>query len=306
LQILLTKPEISFFKSEKVEVLENSFVNLFWKVINAKSVSISNIGKVDQKGNIERKINKTPYKIIAENDIGKVELVLKLAVLPLPNIKEFRSKHKKIECGKETQIVWDIENAKLVELHWPGNIEVLSFKGEKTISPAESTDYKIILIALDGTTKEEKLIRVEVYKRIEFIEFSSSSILIPRGLEIELSWSVEHAQQIILRSSDGMNESVKKNHTHSFYPTKSANYWLEAKNGLFNSRSEVIRVEVDNAPQLDKIPSFFEENQIPILDFKLPELQSIILDETILEFERMIHPKRKFSISKILNSILKK
>jgi serine/threonine protein kinase len=304
----LIPPQIINFRTNKQEILQGESIELSWIVENADTIRLNNgIGSVTGKNTIHITTNESViYRLISENIFGKTEKEINITVLPHPKTKEFRAKHNKIECGKETQIVWEIENAKLVELHWPGNIEVLSFKGEKTISPAESTDYKLILTALDGTSKEEKLIRVEVYKRIEFIEFSSSSILIPRGLEIELSWSVEHAQQIILRSSDGMNESFKKNHTHSFYPTKSANYWLEAKNGLFNSRSEVIRVEVDNAPQLAKIPSFFEENQIPILDFKLPEIQSIIIDETILEFERMIHPKRKFSISKMLNSILKK
>jgi hypothetical protein len=103
-----------------------------------------------------------------------------------------------------------------------------------------------------------------------------------------------------------MDQKVESKQVVKFFPVKSANYWLEARNDLFNSKSETIRVEVDNAPQMTKIPSFFEENQIPVLDFKLPELQSIILDETLLEFERMIHPKRTFSISKILNYILKK
>jgi hypothetical protein len=306
LKILLSKPKISFFKSEKEKVLENSILNLTWEVLNAKNVSISNIGKVSFQGNIETKIAKTPYKIIAENDIGKEELLLDLSILPSPKIKDFRSKHKKIEYGKDTQLIWDIENIKHLELHWLGNMEVLSNKGEMTISPTESTNYKLILTALDGTTKDEKLIDVEVFRRIEFKSFTSSSILIPRGLELELDFNVENAQQIVLKSSDGMDQKVDFNQVVKLFPTKSANYWLEARNDLFNSKSETIRVEVDNAPQMSRIPSFFEENQIPLIDLKIPELQSIILDEIQLEFEKMIQPKRSFSISKMLNLILRK
>ena len=110
----------------------------------------------------------------------------------------------------------------------------------------------------------------------------------------------------MLRSNDGLNEKVSSSEVYKLFPTKSNSYWLEARNDLFNSKSETIRVEVDNAPQMSRIPSFFEENQIPLIDLKIPELQSIILDEIQLEFEKMIQPKRSFSISKMLNSILRK
>jgi hypothetical protein len=306
LQIILEKPEISSFKSDKDKVLENTAFSLFWEVKNAKSVSISNIGKVEHKGNIERKNPKTPYKIVAENDIGKVELSLSITIIPLPKIKEFRSKQQKIEFGKETQLVWNVENSDRIELHWSGNMEVLASNGQKSISPAEHTIYKLIITALDGITKEEKELSVKVFKRIEFNMFSSSSILIPRGLENELNWNVDNAQHIVLRSSEGLEARVDAKQNFKFFPVKSANYWLEAKNDLFHAKSDSIRIEVDNAPQMTRIPSFFEENQIPIIDLKLPELQSILLEETTIEFERMIHPRRKLSVTEILNTILKK
>lgn len=304
----LTAPEIRSFNTNKKEILKGNSIELTWKIENFDKISIGDgIGNVTGKNSIfispyDTKI----YKLVAENAFDKAEKELSITVLPLPKIKEFRSKQQKLEYGKDTQIVWDIENIKNLELYWSGNREVLSNKGEKTISPVENTNYKLILTALDGTTKEEKIIGVEVFKRIEFKSFMTSSILIPRGLELELDFNVEHAKHIVLKSSDGMDQKVESKQVIKFFPTKSANYWLEARNDLFNSKSETIRVEVDNAPQMTKIPAFFEENQIPVLDFKLPELQSIILDETMLEFERMIHPKRRFSISKMLNSILKK
>lgn len=304
--VLLKEPEILVFYTSTKNVLENSLIDLTWETINATNVTISDLGSVSKTGFLKSIKPKSTFKIFAENEVGKIEQELSIEVLPLPKIKEFSSKQQKIEFGKETELIWDIENTEKVELHWMGNMEVVPNKGEKTISPVENTNYKLILTALDGTTKEEKIIGVEVFKRIEFKSFMTSSILIPRGLELELDFNVEHAKHIVLKSSDGMDQKVESKQVVKFFPTKSANYWLEARNDLFNSKSETIRVEVDNAPQMTKIPAFFEENQIPVLDFKLPELQSIILDETMLEFERMIHPKRSFSISKMLNSILKK
>jgi serine/threonine protein kinase len=304
----LLPPEILNFEVDNSEILQGETIEFSWIIDNENTIILSNgVGSVTGKQSISVSPKQSIiYKLTAENSFGKTEKEIEISVLPSPKIKDFRSKHKKIEYGKDTQLIWDIENIKHLELHWLGNMEVLSNEGEMTISPTESTNYKLILTALDGTTKDEKLIDVEVFKRIEFKSFTSSSILIPRGLEIELDFNVEHAKNIVLKSSDGMDQKVESKQVVKFFPVKSANYWLEARNDLFNSKSETIRVEVDNAPQMTKIPSFFEENQIPVLDFKLPELQSIILDETLLEFERMIHPKRTFSISKILNYILKK
>ena len=304
----LKAPLIINFGSNKKEVLKGKAIELSWNIENYDEISINNgVGNVTEKHSVHvyPTITNT-YKLSAENAFDKTENELTVTVLPLPKIKEFRSKQQKIEYGKETQIEWNVENSDRIELHWSGNMEVLASSGQKSISPAEHTIYKLIITALDGITKEEKELSVKVFKRIEFNMFSSSSILIPRGLENELNWNVDNAKHIVLRSSEGLEETVDAKQNFKFFPIKSANYWLEAKNDLFHSKSDSIRIEVDNAPQMTRIPSFFEENQIPIIDLKLPELQSILLEETTIEFERMIHPRRKLSVTEILNSILKK
>lgn len=264
LQILLSKPEISFFKSDKEKILENTAFNLFWEVKNAKSVSISNIGKVDPTGNIEKLIAKTPYKIIAENDLGKEELSLNITVLPLPKIKEFRSKQQKIEFGKETQLVWDIENAEKVELHYAGNMEVVANRGDKTISPTDHTNYKLIITALDGITKEEKEITIQVFKRVEIKRFASDLEFVVESLPIKLSWDIENASTIIIEDNFGTQTEVTNDNKLEISVKRETRFFkIIASDPLGNHIEKRIDITVDERPRINiNLPKI----ELPYLD----------------------------------------
>jgi len=295
--------EISHFPDK---ILSGKEVELKWNSENTDEVLLNN-KLIDATGILKVKVlNNSLFIFKLKNKFETIEIEHKVNVLPVLNVKEFKCKHQKIEFGKETSLVWNVENAKRVELHCLGNMEVISNNGEKKVAPTENSTYKLVVTALDGKTIFTKETIVRVYHKIQFTSFTTNLHQIPRGVEVELSWNVEHAENLILRSNDGLNEKVSSTDIFKLFPTKSVSYWLEGKNDLFNAKSNTLRIEVDNAPQMSKIPSFFEENQIPLIDLKMPELQSIILDETQLEFEKMIQPKRSFSISKTLNSILRK
>lgn len=308
LQIILEKPEISSFKSDKDKVLENTAFSLFWEVKNAKSVSISNIGKVEHKGNIERKNPKTPYKIVAENDIGKVEQSLNITILPLPKIKEFRSKQQKIEHGKETQLVWDIENAEKVELHWLGNMEVVPLKGEKTISLKEHSNFKVIVTALDGATKEEKEITVQVFKRVEVKSFVSDLEFVVESLPVKLSWEIHNASSITLSSNMQADIDVTGINEIEILPKKTSVFYLKAKNELFSANSSQLKIEVQNIPTFNpsiipKLPS--GKDLIPSFELDFKELSETILNESQIGFQTAMKPTKRFNILNSLQKILK-
>lgn len=308
LQILLSKPEISFFKSDKDKILENTAFNLFWEVKNAKSVSISNIGKVDPKGNIEKLIAKTPYKIIAENDLGKEELSLNVIVLPLPKIKDFRSKQTKIEYGKETQLVWDIENAEKVELHWLGNMEIVPNKGEKTISPTDHTNYKLIVTALDGITKEEKEITIQVFKRVEIKSFVSNLEFVVETLPVKLSWEIDNASSITLSSNMQADIDVTGKSEIEILPKRTTFFYLKANNELFSVTSSQIKIEVQNIPTFN--PSIIPrlpngKDLIPSFELDFKGLSETILNESQISFQTAMKPTKRFNILNSLQKILK-
>jgi serine/threonine protein kinase len=304
----LNPPAIKNFKSNKYEILEGNSVELTWEIINEDNIYINDL-KIEGTTFFSEKLHpnsSSKFKLKAENAFGNVENEVSINVLPFPKITQFNSKQQKLEFGKTTQLIWKIQNGQKAEVHFDGQKLDISLNGVIDISPQKDTLYILIVTALDGEAIFTKETNVRVYHKIQYTSFTTNFHQIPRGVEIELSWKVEHAENLVLRSNDGLNEKVSSSEVYKLFPTKSNSYWLEGRNDLFNTKSNSLRIEVDNAPQMTRIPSFFEENQIPLIDLKIPELQSIILDETQLEFEKMIQPKRSFSISKMLNSILRK
>jgi len=201
--ILLKEPEIIKFTSNTLKVLENSFIELIWETKNATNVSISTLGSVSLSGFLKSTTPKSSFKIIAENEVGKSEKEIIIEVLPIPKIKEFTSKTLKLENGKSTQLVWDVEHASNLELIVAGKKEIVSSKGEKTISPTEHSKYKLIITALDGITKVEKEIIVEVYDNVAISDFSSTLYFILEGVEVEFSWDVAHSTNVRIEPEIG-------------------------------------------------------------------------------------------------------
>lgn len=308
LKILLSKPEITLFKPNIDKVLQNSVFNLSWEVKNANKVFISNIGEVEAKGHKEKLSAGNNYKIVAENDIGKEERLLEITLLQVPKIKEFRSKKQKIEFEKETQLVWDIENAEKIELHWLGNMEIIPNKGDKTISPSEHTDYKLIVIALDGITKVEREITVQVFKKVEIKSFFSDLNFVIESLPIKLSWEIDNASCVTLSSNIQSDIDVTGINEIEIIPKKSAAFYLKANNDLFSINSPQLKIEVQNIPTFNpsiipRLPSGKE--LIPSFEIDFKGLANNILDESQINFQNAMKPVNRFNLLSSLQKILK-
>lgn len=308
LKILLSKPEITLFKPNIDKVLQNSVFNLSWEVKNANKVFISNIGKVEAKGHKEKLSARNNYKIVAENDIGKEERLLEITLLQVPKIKEFRSKQQKIEHGKETQIVWDIDNAEKIELHWLGNMEIVPNKGEKTISPTDHTNYKLIVTALDGVTKEEKEITIQVFKRVEIKSFVSDLDFVVETLPVKLSWEIDNASSVTLSSNMQSDIDVTGKSEIEISPKRTTTFSLKANNELFSATSSQIKIEVQNIPTFNpsiipRLPS--GKDLIPSFELDFKGLSETILNESQIGFKTAMKPTKRFNILNSLQKILK-
>src|SRR5690606_12594974 len=240
----LTAPKVISFSTNEKEILKGKTIELLWNIENYDKISINNgVGNVTEKYSISvSPTNTTTYKLTAENAFDKTENELSVTVLPLPKIKEFRSKQQKIEHGKETQIVWDIENAEKVELHWLGNMEVLPNKGEKAILPKEHTNYKLIITALDGVTKEEKEITVQVFKRVEINSFVSDLDFVVENLPVKWSWEIENASSVTLSSNMQADIDVTGKREIEILPKRTSVFYLKANNELFSVTSSQIKI----------------------------------------------------------------
>lgn len=307
----LKAPKIINFGSNEKEVLKGKVIELSWNIENYDKISINNgVGNVTGKHSLSvSPTNTTTYKLIAENAFDKTENELTVAVLPLPKIKEFRSKQQKIEHGKETQIVWDIDNAEKIELHWLGNMEIVPNKGEKTISPTDHTNYKLIVTALDGVTKEEKEITIQVFKRVEIKSFVSDLDFVVETLPVKLSWEIDNASSVTLSSNMQADIDVTGKSEIEISPKRTAIFSLKANNELFSVTSSQIKIEVQNIPTFNpsimpRLPS--GKDLIPSFELNFKELSATILNESQIGFKTAMTPTKRFNILNSLQKILNK
>jgi len=306
----LKAPIIINFGTNEKKVLKGETIELSWNIENYDKISINNgVGNVTGKHSLSvSPTNTTTYKLIAENAFDKTENELTVTVLPLPKVKEFRSKQQKIEHGKETQIVWDIDNAQKVELHWLGNMEIIQNKGEKNISPTDQTNYKLIVTALDGVTKEEKEITIQVFKRVEIKSFVSDLDFVVETLPVKLSWEIENASSVTLSSNLQADIDVTGKREIEISPKKTVVFSLKAKNDLFSLTSSLIKIEVQNIPTFNpsiipRLPS--GKDLIPSFELDFKELSETILNESQIEFKAAMKPTKRFNILNSLKKLLK-
>ncbi|MGJ1502070.1 protein kinase domain-containing protein [Sphingobacterium multivorum] len=306
----LKAPKIINFGSNEKEVLKGKAIELSWNIENYDKISINNgVGNVKGKHSLSvSPTNTTTYKLIAENAFDKTENELTVTVLPLPKIKEFRPKQQKMEHGKETQIVWDIDNAEKIELHWLGNMEIVPNKGEKTISPTDHTNYKLIVTALDGVTKEEKEITIQVFKRVEIKSFVSDLDFVVETLPVKLSWEIDNASSVTLSSNMQADIDVTGKSEIEISPKRTAIFSLKANNELFSVTSSQIKIEVQNIPTFNpsiipRLPS--GKDLIPSFELDFKELSETILNESQIGFKTAMKPTKRFNILNSLQKILK-
>lgn len=306
----LTAPKVISFNTSEKEILKGKSIELLWNIENLDAVSLNNgIGNVTGKQSLSvYPTHTTTYRLIAENAFDKTEKELTVTVLPLPNTLEFRSKQQKIEYGKETQLVWDVENVKKIELYYAGNMEVVANKGGKTISPAEHTKYKLIVTALDGITKEEKEITVQVFKKVEIKSFTSDLEFVIESLPVRLRWDIENAFNVILSSNVQSDIDVTGKDEIEVIAKRTSFFYLKANNDLFSVNSSQLKVEVQNIPTFNPsiIPRLpIGKELIPDFDLNFKELSENILTESQISFQTAMKPTKRFTLFNSLQKILK-
>lgn len=265
-------PEILKFSFDSSQILSGNKVKLEWEVANSTNTKISNLGSVKSVDSIDITPAKTSaYKLIAENAFGKDEKEISIEVLPLPKILEFKTRHEKIEFGKETSLVWNVENGVKAELSYNGMSEALSIIDEKKIQPEEHTTYKLIVTALDGKTTIEKDVNVQVFKRIKIASFTSDFSFIVDSIPVTLNWGVENASEIILEDNFGNKTNITNKNEHTEYIKKDTTFLIRCKNDLFDAVSEKLTITaVQNKYELDL------KGLIPNLNYIIPNPEKII------------------------------
>lgn len=300
------KPSIEISHSPTTALIGQK-VKISWKSNDVDFVKINGTEQ-NVSGTIEE-LAKKDHRLDFEfgNEIDLKKASYKFKSIPEPKIKEFKVKQQKIEFGKKTQLVWNVDNAEKVELYYAGNIELLPNKGEKTISLDADTNYKLKVTALDGVFIKEKKINVQVFKNIKINEFKPDYDIVYENHYVNLKWEIENASHISIKSSNKMfNENVTDKSNISFKLKEDTIFYLEAKNDLFNDEKK-IEVHVERAPRIPPLPVFPSGKElIPVfnLDFSL-NIDNFLSDSQI-SFQKATKKNKRFSLIETLKTILKK
>lgn len=149
-------------------------------------------------------------------------------------IEYFNANPTAIGYGESATLSWSTKNATTVTI----NQEVVSAKGEKIVSPEETTTY--VLTAKNSTGETTKSCKVEVGEPpptlpvIEF--FSASYTTIEPGQQVVLSWLVTNATQVsITYGGSVLNDPLSLPNAglegeYRVYPRETATYTLTAQN----------------------------------------------------------------------------
>lgn len=286
-EFFLTSPKINEFSVSKFKILQGDTIELYWDIANEDVITINNKVEDNQRLSISPTQN-TKYKIIAENGFGRSEKEIEIVVHPLPKIKVFQSQKSKIEYGTSTELSWEVENVEKVELKYLTYTETIPNKGQKTIFPTEHTDYKLVIIALDEITKEEQEIKVQVFKKVEIVDFSSNLEYVIESIPLKLNWDIRNASEVIIEDNIGRSIDVS-NLSYTDFPTHIQMKYVKiiAKDYLGNSFEKKIDIQVDALPKINlSLPKI----EVPNLDLSLGDkiLKEISFEEAFLEAKKDI------------------
>ncbi len=300
-------PEIQKFSFDALKVLSGNKVNLEWRVINSTNTKISSLGSVKSTDKIEITLPKTTtFNLIAENSFGKIEQKISIKVLPLPKISEFKTTNQKIEYGRETSLIWSVENAVKTELSYNGILETLSFINEKKVQIEKNTTFKLIVTALDGKTTIERELTVKVFKRVKINSFQSNLDFVVESLPITLSWEVENASKLILTSNFQPDIDVTGKTDLKLKPKRNTVLFLKASNDLFSAQ-ERIEIEVQALPSMPRIQNIIPNSKelIPTFNLDFQNISDSILSKSELNFEKTMKPINGFSLKSTISKIFK-
>jgi len=208
---------------------------LTWDVINADSVTIDAIGKVDPSHGTSQvtPAETTIYKITATNKISSVSATTTVTVArPQVRILSFTAIPATINTGESSTLQWTTENADTVTLAGVGNVPV---NGTAPITPKETTTYTLTARNKYGDVTATTAVRITVPPPVNpppagqaprIIKFNAAPPDILSTEKSTINWQVENADVVNI-SGIGV---VPLTGSQSVGPQQTTTYTIIAKN----------------------------------------------------------------------------
>lgn len=199
---------------------------LQWQVLNADTVDISGIGRVDPRGGTTSvsPTDTTTYRLTARNAKGEVNETATVTVQRLQaQILACTAQPMTINAGESATIVFATQNATSVSISGIGTVPA---SGSQVVTPAQTTTYTITAGNDVGNTSCTVTVQVTPGQAPRILRFSASPTQINSGQTSTLLWAVENATGV---SISGIG-TVDSTGTRDVTPTQTTTYTMTATN----------------------------------------------------------------------------
>lgn len=302
--ILFDKPIIELLEVDSYRKLANDKISVKWKTRNSKKVRLVGIGDVESVGSKLIDVECNEIRLIAESEVGSVEAVKKIEIIPIPIINFSTDRMPSYyEVGETITFTWQIDNATNVRLETPlGNVDVTTLDKYK-VNATENFIFKIIATALDKHTTFEKEIAVKVCPKPEVCYFKIEPEVVVDAMPVKLSWKVNNSHYVDIDKVGVVEEEG----SCEVFCEKWTEFTLTAK-GEFSEVSLKATAKVLPTPIIESlkvpIPNFESHFHINI-DIQTPTIDVSIknpikADLPFIELSKPVMPKKEIVLKKCL------
>jgi len=231
----VTQPvQITRFQANPDRIRSGETAMLDWQVLNADTVTITNLGTVEANG--QRAVTPTQttsYRLSARNARGEVSAVATVVVEAVSRA-QFNSctiSPANIMAGETATISYATANADTVTISGIGTVDPA---GNRQVTPTTTTTYT--LTATNAAGPVNCTVTVQVTERIEaprIVGFAANPMTITAGQSTTLTWNVDGADTVEI---SGIG-TVANQGTQSVSPTTNTVYTLTARNRGGTSQS---------------------------------------------------------------------
>ena len=210
---------------------------LDWQVLNADSVTITELGTVPSNGSrAVSPTRTTQYRLTARNRNGEATATTTVVVeeQPAAQFTACTVSPTTILTGESATISYATSNADTVEISGIGPV---AGSGSQVVSPTSTTTYTLTARNPRGPVTCSLTVQVTEGSAPRVVSFTASPATITSGNASTLSWSVENADSVTISSLG----TVQATGTRQVSPTTTTTYTLTAtnKNGSITSTSVV-------------------------------------------------------------------
>ena len=263
------EPRINSFTASSTSITRGSSTTLRWSSSNASRATISwpggssNVSVAGTKS--VSPTSTTTYRLTVTNTSGQsTSRTISISVraptpAPAPTINSFTASPSTINAGESTTLKWSTSNADRATISWPGGHSKEHYEtlGSKTVSPTQTTTYRLTITDVNGRTTTSSVTivvrtpRPAALPKITLFITSYSSI--DRGGSTSLRWASSNASRARL-SWPGGSLNVSTAGTRTVSPTSTTTYRLTVTSASGQSATDTVTVRVRvSAP---KITSF--------------------------------------------------